>query len=72
MDQCKPITAIGCMEFSGMKHHVRVIGPAGMERPPNNCALVVFCTTNMLIHAIGPKMLTVAKNIVSDFKKRMN
>lgn len=65
MDQCKQIIAIGCMAFSGMKHRVHVIGLAGMELLPNNCALVDFCTMNMLIRVIGLRMLTVAKSIVS-------
>lgn len=69
MDQCKQIIAIGCMAYLGMKHHVRVIGPAGMELPQSNCALVDFCTMNMLIHVIGPKMWKGVKSIVS---KRAN
>lgn len=65
MGQPKRIIAIGCTEFSGMKHHVRVIGPAGMEQPLSSYALVDFCTMNMLTHAIGPKMSKDAKNTVS-------
>lgn len=66
MDHCKQIIVIGCMEFSDMRHHVHVIGHAGMELLPNNCVLVDFCTMNMLIHVIGLKMLMDAKNIVSE------
>lgn len=65
MDQFKQIIVIGCMAFSDTKRLVHVIGHVGMEQPLSSCALVVFCTMNTLILAIGPKMLKDAKNIVS-------
>lgn len=44
---------IGYMVFLGMKHHVRAIGLAGMERLPSNCALAVCFTMKMLTAATG-------------------
>lgn len=38
MERFRMNIATGCMEFLGMKHHVRVIGRAGMELPPNSYA----------------------------------
>lgn len=58
-------TATGCMVFSVMKHLALDTGHVGTEQPPNSFALEDFCTTKMLIVAIGPRMLMDAKNIVS-------
>lgn len=65
MDLCKLNIVIGCMVFSVMKLHAHVIGHAGMVQLLSNCASEVFCTTRMLIRAIGRKMLMDVKSIVS-------
>lgn len=52
----KPITAIGYMEYSDMKHLVQDIGHAGMVLQLNNYALVVYFIMKMRTVVIGQKM----------------